>query len=61
MFYKPELIVYLWLLPVICFVLLPACFSLCRSTMGFMKTSAATQKDSKNPVQEQGLENEVLA
>ncbi len=53
MFYHPELIVYLWLLPVTMFVVIPAGLSACRAVMCIAKES---------PVEETYIqEQEILA
>ena len=53
MFYKPDLIVYLWLVPVILMVVIPAALATCRSFMCIMKGA---------PVEEEyAVEQEALA
>ena len=61
MFYQPELIVYLWLLPVTCLVVIPAALTTCRGCIGVMKKTAAPEKDYKIFEQEQSFENKALA
>ena len=54
MFYRPELFVYVMLLPVVCLVVLPALFSATRVAIGAVKTSGVTAS-------EQTFEQEPLA
>lgn len=37
MFYQPELIVYLWLLPATLMIVIPAVLSACRYVIGILK------------------------
>lgn len=46
MFYKPELFVYLMLLPVVCLVVIPAMLSATRVIIGALKTSKAPEFES---------------
>ena len=54
MLYHPELFVYLMLLPVICFVVLPTLFSTTRAVIGVAKTTKA-------PEVEESFSQELLA
>ena len=61
MFYQPEVFVYLMLLPVFCFIVLPALFSATRLVIGTAKQSQLAKRDSELSEQEQVYEQEVLA
>jgi len=61
MFYKPELFVYLLLLPVICLVVLPALFSATRLCMGAVRKNKLAQQSCKELDQEQIFGDERLA
>lgn len=61
MLYQPELMVYVWLLPVTCFVALPGLFATCRVSIGIMKNSAVPVREHKKLEQEQDLEIKALA
>ena len=54
MFYHPEFIVYLWLIPVTLFVAIPAGLATCRVLMSAAKESPATKEEF-------ALEQEVMA
>lgn len=54
MFYHPDLIVYLWLLPITLFVIIPASLALCRILMTAVKESPIAEESY-------AMEQELLA
>lgn len=50
MFYKPELIIYLWLLPITVMIVIPAVFAAFQVVMSIMKKTAAKKTAAEEEI-----------
>lgn len=57
MFYHPEYIVYLWLLPVTFLVVIPAALATCRFLIGCMKETSVKSEEEES----QAIGQEIMA